>query len=426
MRTSLFLASSLLLAGAGCATSERVAPRTDASSLDAAQDPALDGATGKDASTPVADAWLGDGGAGDASVPDGATPDAATQDGSLLKPVGAPCSQDNECAGGTCWTPASFGMPGGYCTQLNCTEGSCPVGSECFTFTGDTGQFNACVKSCTLPSHCRVDEHYTCDSYDTCWPLQAVGSSCQENGDCLDGTCLDETTWGLPGGYCSKAACTLGGSDCPADSSCFSVGDYGNFCLRDCLASADCRPEYVCGVLDECWVPLGVGQPCETDEQCAGGRCLDQFPGGYCTTTTCTLGGSDCPTGSACYQLGDASHACIQTCTDPSECRTAEDYTCDSYDTCWPLQAVGGQCQAWSDCLDGACFTTAPDGGYCTMVDCLLNTVDICPSNSSCFYFNYGEIDEYTACLKDCPVGNECRPDYQCMDLGTYACWYTP
>jgi hypothetical protein len=103
-----------------------------------------------------------DGGDGLAIVPLGPVEEEeGGSDGSA--PVGAPCSADSECAGGTC-----LPLPGGYCTQANCSTDPCPEGSECFQLS-DGG--SACFKTCTSPSECRVPEGYTCDSDNTCYPV---------------------------------------------------------------------------------------------------------------------------------------------------------------------------------------------------------------------------------------------------------------
>lgn len=48
-------------------------------------------------------------------------------------------------------------MPDGYCTQFNCSEGSCPDESVCVEFHPDAERFSRrfCVRGCEKASDCR-------------------------------------------------------------------------------------------------------------------------------------------------------------------------------------------------------------------------------------------------------------------------------
>lgn len=84
-----------------------------------------------------------------------------------------------------------------------------------------------------------------------------------------------------------------------------------------------------------------IGEACHPQNApCAGeqSQCLEQlslggfitvpFEGGYCTQPGCSSN-ADCPEGSGCFR-GVGTPACLQRCTDDSQCRTDEDYGCDS------------------------------------------------------------------------------------------------
>jgi serine protease len=84
-----------------------------------------------------------------------------------------------------------------------------------------------------------------------------------------------------------------------------------------------------------------VGDGCEASADCGGELyCEGVLPSGYCTRD-CS-GGAECPTGSACYCLGDdgaggcAYSICLKECVDDGDCRGADGYVCDVDQTCYP------------------------------------------------------------------------------------------
>ncbi len=98
-----------------------------------------------------------------------------------------------------------------------------------------------------------------------------------------------------------------------------------------------------------------TGRACETDEDCGAetGRCIADFPQGYCINTGC-MSELDCGTGNLCAQTGQMGEtACFEACRldfGSSACRTGYG--------CWQ---VGGMrlgvclpaCEANEDCADG-------------------------------------------------------------------------
>ncbi len=122
-------------------------------------------------------------------------------------PPGGSCAISDQCAGGGnayCFT--ADGFVGGYCIILDCTDGSCPDGSECRAlFSDGTSEISACVAACTDGSDCR--DGYVCvdnaesEADQICYPYCTSDSECpgsywcSEEEGCVDwckpGTCPD-------------------------------------------------------------------------------------------------------------------------------------------------------------------------------------------------------------------------------------------
>jgi hypothetical protein len=99
--------------------------------------------------------------------------------------IGDKCALSTDCdvsGGRVCDTSE----PGGYCTELNCTNGSCPDDAVCVVFQSAvpgctyndyqspsrTGR-SFCMKSCSSDSKCRQSDGYVC-RYPTGFPWNAA------------------------------------------------------------------------------------------------------------------------------------------------------------------------------------------------------------------------------------------------------------
>ncbi len=72
---------------------------------------------------------------------------------------------------------------------------------------------------------------------------------------------------------------------------------------------------------------LGIGAQCTTNADCLeddGQVCLQQFKGGYCGVSGCTVD-ADCPSTSACVTHDDNVNYCFRTCSSKSECNANRD-----------------------------------------------------------------------------------------------------
>ena len=230
--------------------------------------------------------------------------------------VGDPCGQASDCNVGdnaACITD----FPNGYCTVEGCVTGSCPAGSECFEFQDGPSR---CLKTCAVPSECRVEDGYTCDADFTCYPGETpigtipIGGACSVDTDCLDADagCFPEFVDGEPtgftNGYCTIVDCTDG--DCPDGSTCADTGDGTLACLASCAGADGCRKSegYAC-TDNVCWPGCSSADDCPSTHSCVteDGVCIatdilcsaDKLDG-YCPALlvcqdgACTAGTTDC------------------------------------------------------------------------------------------------------------------------------------
>lgn len=160
----------------------------------------------------------------------------------------------------------------------------------------------------------------------------ADGAACDADDECLGGACLTGDAW--PDGYCTHGGCD--GSCDSANSGCVD-GPLGNFCAEYCSNDGDCREGYACdsqpGSPGRVCVPASGkpdGEPCAADNECQGGTCITDWPGGYCTTLECE-NFEDCSRqgfDNKCLRVRGPD-LCVRICTENSECR--EDYVCQMF-----------------------------------------------------------------------------------------------
>ncbi|MFN3201286.1 MAG: hypothetical protein ACE366_22995 [Bradymonadia bacterium] len=161
------------------------------------------------------------------------------------------------------------------------------------------------------------------------------GEPCVDDDDCAEGTCLTGPEW--PEGYCAVEGCLETG--CPDGAVCIEEAE-GSFCAQSC-GPEDCRFGYACADADGRPVCLPGdendgridGLPCNDDRQCAGGACIEDWPGGFCTTVGCQ-NRMDCARGpdesvdNRCFVSNDPQF-CVRICGAPSDCR--QGYICQPF-----------------------------------------------------------------------------------------------
>ena len=162
-------------------------------------------------------------------------------------------------------------------------------------------------------------------------PLANPGEPCAEDGDCALGRCMADPTF--PDGYCAETNCA---DDCGAGTVCVVRGS-ASLCAAGC--GEGCREGYTCAEeqgVSVCLPHWAVelrpdGGPCANDAQCAGGTCITDWPGGFCTTINCSSR-DDCARGededidNRCMRQNQPA-ICVRMCEQQSDCR--EDYACE-------------------------------------------------------------------------------------------------
>lgn len=258
-----------------------------------------------------------------------------------------------------------------------------------------------------------------CEPTEACDPACNLGFSC-EDGQCVqgDGSCSPACSVGFA---CSAGQCV------PADQ----VPGGGG-------------PS-----------PRAVGAACTTTADCDTGACFPEpsFPGGYCSEICggqVIASGAQCPAGSACVQLGQASAACVDTCASGDDCRAG--YACKSIQgvsVCYPgcssnaecptgaacntstgicesgyvaPGAVGAGCAADGECGagQGVCLSEAATqggfpGGYCTLGCADVPDGSFCPNQEGlCAHIPQDDGSVVAACFRNCSSAVDCRPGYAC------------
>ena len=202
-------------------------------------------------------------------------------------------------------------------------------------------------------------------------PKDDTGAACVDGETCAGGDCLGSRTW--PGGYCSQIGCDPIAC-AAANGTCMFGGLDGrseDICVKPCNSERECRDGYGCydindqglsACLPEREEPTGAAdaEPCQSNNDCAGGTCIPEaegWPQGYCTTLNCDTR-EDCARGpndsldNRCLRNGQGPNLCVRICTSPNDCR--EGYTCE------PISQNQGICVPGSNITIGDDFDDYP------------------------------------------------------------------
>ncbi|MCK5690107.1 hypothetical protein KAI87_12595, partial [Myxococcota bacterium] len=278
---------------------------------------------------------------------------------------------------------------------------SCTSGDDCDSgFCYETAADSFC-SLCEVAGDCGVQRDcvfYARDSYAVCEGTGILGATCESSDQCISDACAAEV--------CSECATS---EDCGEGGSCVEDTDLGY---------------HVC--------EGGLGNSCETAEECDSGVCYDTGDGSVC---------SECEIASVCGVLRDCAYdsslgyaACVGTaelgdncdnadqcvslfCTDGNcaECGTSED--CDGtsciddpngggYSVC--TGAIADPCTISEECDSGFCFERNPSQIRCSECE----SIGDCSTQQDCLWVRG---DGYADCLGTGDLGASCVAGDQCV-----------
>ncbi|MEM9067759.1 MAG: trypsin-like serine protease [Myxococcota bacterium] len=271
--------------------------------------------------------------------------------------IGGSCGADDECVGTTCRNPVGTGS---ICTQAcdpQRPQTGCPPGLYCASAGGCEG-FCAPGEAGALPN----DADCTADT-------DCASLFCLDPGDgrqrCLNpcrgdaGMCLDGEACAAPAGSCSgcvDASIIAGsrglGEPCESGDDCGSgtcIDDAGAmYCSRGCERDLDCVDEFHCRVEDEVGLCVrgdrgGVGAACVRNDDCDPALFCASRDGVSWCSAFCEDAAADCPPDFSCVDAGGAS-------------------------VCAPDRGVSGSpCDSSDDCISGSCQPVGSGGSLlCT------------------------------------------------------------
>lgn len=299
---------------------------------------------------------------------------------------GDPCTTNSECATGFC--------ADGACCDTACT-GQCESCTSVLKGGGSNGvcgasanssdpddecgnywcQGGSCDTSCAPNDDALCKDDAFCDGAgNTCVSDLLQGDSCDEDQDCLSGSCVD--------GVCCESACS---GTCQACSD-LLTGAGDGFCRN---VTQDTDPDSECGayfcVSGSCETECGINDDnrCKSGFYCeeisGAGQCRAlQNRGEACEKSTDCSGGDTCycPDGSTDNCAGDVGVCCDAICGGDCESCFAAD-TASSDGTCAPIEDGSDPLDA---CSDSAGTGLACDGaGASCPASCatLTNTCEV-------------------------------------------------
>lgn len=329
------------------------------------------------------------------------------------------CDQDGDCRTG-------YACVVGVCRPPAGVEVDCEEDSDCAIGLCEAG---LCSAYCTTHADC-PETLYCDDPGDGSMVCLADDCSggvclrwCLSHDDCAEGTyCVETESDGL---RCALTPADDGpgtlGHSC-AVSSCATAhvchtrfeGDMEAYCTRDCTATTDCAPGFICQADSTGTARCLKRRFCDTclfDGQCsfANEKCVSADPAvspgeAYCSTI-CDFDANDpgCPPDSECLEAS----FCVETNTWVADCAHCTG-------TCGPVGAAVHQCFH----LTGSC--TAGGGSCTSCTDASDCTSGVCVDVIGLQFFSESNRICTEPCVSDvCPAGFFCHSvdgeDDQCF-----------
>jgi len=247
-----------------------------------------------------------------------------------------------------------------------------------------------------------------------CEPAVPLGS-CPEGTYCRSVSCGES--------YCStgEPGATRAGDACSGDTDCSTLRCREGTCVAGCVPGlGQCGAGEVCApdgascdsCLDAARVdgPRGLGEPCDTNQDCESDACAN-VPGDRYCTTRCD---GSCPVGYHCSQGG-----CLrgdlgrdgEPCAAAEECASAVCQAWPDASSCSSPCDPSHACPAGSTCAEVAGGPSAcrPDGS-------ILGAP--CGTGDDCFGHICANWGGQRRCSEACDVADPCPTGFTCLDAG--------
>jgi uncharacterized repeat protein (TIGR01451 family) len=239
--------------------------------------------------------------------------------------AGSPCIDDDDCAGGSCGTPAPF-CSGDAVDPSD--PPACDVGGDCpgicfkpAGFCDGAPDSPACTTNLECNGICEVDPG-------TCAGGDNMDASCTSDDDCPGSSCDGAGTDLLCRGGAVDGASCASDPDCefPCENQrvCFGGTNDGVVCSQD-TEDIDCP--VTCFTVSECEGGDNIGMLCSSDTECPGSICI-------VTSGICSGGLDD---GESCLMDDE----CAPLCGNPATCQGGS----DSGQACSDDPECGGTCE---------------------------------------------------------------------------------
>ena len=334
------------------------------------------------------------------------------------------CASDSDCAPNTKCVAGSCGLKpnGAACTmQSQCASGHCADGVCCNSSC--TGPCVSCnqngrIGTCEPTALNATDPHKVC--------TQAAKSTCGQTGSCdgiggcakyaAETVCLPATC----SGNRENTAGTCNGLGTCRPQGVQECGTYecsGGACINHCVTDNDCVSGHSC-VNGSCG-PKSNGQPCSAGTECASNFCVD----GVCCNSACTGSCRSCALSTSLGTCASSPAGAADphgVCTDQHASSCGTDGTCDGSGGChkYPTGTVcasescGGGIYTPTSACDATGKCHVPDAFACAPYVCNgARCFSSCGDNSAC---SSGNVCTASSCgLK--PIGAFCSNNIECQ-----------
>jgi hypothetical protein len=233
-----------------------------------------------------------------------------------------------------------------------------------------------------------------------------AGIACDSSQQCeANGTCLDEETFGFPGGYCSKVRCDI--DPCGGDGICAALGLGVPLCAESCQVGAGAMPPDTSTYLNNT-------QGCRDGYTCFWAGVADDptgacVPGEFNDVVDNNIG-ADCTEDSICYSpfgqggCADADLLCALTGEEPGTCQVG--FGCTVFDCAAPGMP-DDVCGA-----DAECVVTGAGLSLC-VAKC--SAAEGCLLGAACADLDGDPLTLDGVCLPFCEVDLDCRSGETCV-----------